>query len=362
MEQNPATTLPGSYTVRVTNPANGCVSEATVALPGDVAVPADVTSSVSGAITCAQEYATLTGASSTAGVVYQWEGPNGFTARGQQVSAKRPGVYSLTVTKPSSGCGVTSLVTVGVDKAVPEVDIIQASSGFMLDCHTSATTLSCFSTSSGATYAWSGPADYHVNGPLAVVTAPGAYVFTATGSNGCTKQLSGNISQDNLEPPVAVASVSGVLTCVTPAVTLHGAAHGAVSYRWSGPSGFTSDLQAPVVSAEGAYTLTVASPAGCTGVATVMVQRNVSVPADVKASASGVLSCAQRAVMLQAASGTAGVTYRWIGPNGFDSTERTAETTIPGAYILRVTHPAAGCTTVTNLTVLGEKCQPSNKQ
>jgi hypothetical protein len=195
-----------------------------------------------------------------------------------------------------------------------------------------------------------------------VVTAPGAYVFTATGRNGCIKQISRNISIDKMEPPVAVASASGLLTCVTPAVTLNGVAHGAVSYSWSGPLGFTSTMQAPVVSAEGKYTLTVSSPAGCTGVASVTVQRNVSVPADVKATAAGILSCAQPAVMLQAASTTAGVAYRWLGPNGFESTERTAETNIPGEYILRVTHPAAGCTAVTNLTVSGEKCQSLNKQ
>lgn len=362
MEQNPATTLPGTYTVQVTNPANGCVSEATVVLPGDADVPADVTASASGAITCALGHATLTGASSTPGVVYQWSGPGGFTASGQQVSAESPGVYNLTVTKPSSGCVVTSLVTVEADKVAPDVDIIQASSGFILDCTTRATTLSCFSTTPNTTYAWSGPEGYRVNGPLAVVTAPGSYVFTATGRNGCTRQISRNISKDKMEPPVAVASVSGMLTCVTPAVTLHGAATGAVSYSWSGPSGFTSTLQAPVVSVEGEYRLTVASPAGCTGVASVMVQRHVSVPAQVTATASGILSCVQPAVMLQAASATAGVAYHWLGPNGFESTERTAETNIPGAYILRVAHPATGCTAVTNLTVSGEKCQSSNKQ
>lgn len=361
MEQSPATTLPGIYTVHVTNPANGCVSEATVALPGDVDAPADVTTSVSGAITCAMEHATLTGASSTPGVIYQWAGPSGFTASGQQVSAKSPGVYSLMVTKPSSGCVVTSLVTVEVDKAAPEVDIVKASSGFILDCNTSATTLSCFSTTSGVTYTWSGPEGYRVNGPMAVVTVAGMYVFTATGRNGCTRQISRNISKDKMEPPAAVASASGVLTCITPAVTLNGAAHGEISYSWSGPLGFTSTLQAPVVSAEGEYKLTVSSPAGCTGVASVTVQRNVSVPADVKATAAGILSCAQPTVMLQTASTTAGVAYRWLGPNGFESTERTAETNTPGEYILRVTHPAAGCTTVTGLTVSGEKCQSSNK-
>jgi hypothetical protein len=360
-EQNPATTLPGSYAVTVTQPANGCVSEAVVALMGDVDAPADVTASVSGAITCATASATLTGASSTPGVVYQWAGPNGFASAGQQVSAKTTGVYNLTVTKPSSGCTVTSLVTVLADKTAPEVDIVKASSGFILDCNTSATTLSCFSTASGATYAWSGPDGYVVQGPVAVVTSPGSYVFTATGSNGCTKQISRNVSKDKVEPPVAVASVSGVLNCVTPAVTLKGAAHGIISYSWSGPSGFTSALQEPVISVEGEYKLTVVSPAGCTGVASVTVQRNVSLPVNVKATVSGTLSCAQSSVMLQGASTTAGAVYRWLGPNGFESTERNAETNTPGEYILRVTHPSAGCTAVTNLTVSGEACRSKNK-
>lgn len=355
-EQNPVTTVPGVYTVSVTQPLNGCVSEASVDVVADTDAPAAVTAGVSGLLTCSVTSATLTGSSVTQGVSYRWTGPAGFTSNTQQVPVNIPGAYTLTATKTSSGCTAIAGVTVLQDVAVPAVAAITASPGFILDCNNSTATLSCSSPTPGATQVWTGPDGYIANGPLAIVTAPGTYVFTATGSNGCTTRVSRDVLQDKLDPPSVVAGVSGVLTCSTPAVTLYGISNGAVSYQWSGPSGFTSTLQNPVVSIEGTYTLTVASPAGCTGTANIMVQRNTSLPAGVTATASGTLGCARPSVTLQGTTSTVGATYHWIGPDAFESTARNPETNIPGEYILKVTNPITGCTAQTGLTVHGEVC------
>jgi PKD repeat protein len=61
-------------------------------------------------------------------------------------------------------------------------------------------------------------------------------------------------------------------TCSNPTLTLMGNSNQPdAGYSWTGPDGFSSDLQNPVISASGGYTLTVTAPDGCTATANVAV-------------------------------------------------------------------------------------------
>src|SRR4051812_14462643 len=67
-------------------------------------------------------------------------------------------------------------------------------------------------------------------------------------------------------PPGANASAPGKLTCSSTNLTLSGSSPATgVTFTWSGPGGFSSMLQNPVISVPGTYTLTVTKTAdGCT--------------------------------------------------------------------------------------------------
>jgi hypothetical protein len=89
-------------------------------------------------------------------------------------------------------------------------------------------------------------------------------VLTVTGSNGCSSTASAVVDQDITAP--GAQAMGGLIDCTTHTVTLHGYGNG--SFSWSGPSGFTSTEQNPVVSDAGTYILTVTGSNGCTSSAT----------------------------------------------------------------------------------------------
>ncbi|MFN8405847.1 MAG: hypothetical protein U0X71_00005, partial [Sphingobacteriaceae bacterium] len=93
----------------------------------------------------------------------------------------------------------------------------------------------------------------------------GTYKYTWT-TPYCSTQLTVTVA--NLSPVTPTIS-SNSPVCAGNSLTLSASTIPGVTYHWIGPSGFSSTLQNPVVSASanvnmsGSYTLTVLSPAGC---------------------------------------------------------------------------------------------------
>jgi gliding motility-associated-like protein len=112
-------------------------------------------------------------------------------------------------------------------------------------------------------------------------TTTGAKTVTVnyTNVNGCTatSPTTYNVTVNPL--PAVTASNNGPL-CAGSALNVTGGAAGMTTYSWTGPNGFTSSLQSPLVSASatvamaGVYTLTVTNPSGCTNTATTTVVIN----------------------------------------------------------------------------------------
>ncbi|WP_343692886.1 T9SS type A sorting domain-containing protein [Chitinophaga sp.] len=160
--------------------------------------------------------------------------------------------------------------------------------------------------------------------------------------------------------PNAVASVKDSLTCTVTAVTLSGSSSvSGVTYKWSGPGGFTSTAQNPTVSVPGDYILTVTNPAtGCMGMDTVTVRQGSNQLA-VTAAVSGVLSCATSTVTLSGTATATGVTYSWAGPGGFTSAVQNPVVSVAGRYTLTVTHPVTGCTGSAQVDVMQDVSKPT---
>src|SRR5450759_4815656 len=190
-------------------------------------------------------------------------------------------------------------------------------------------------------------------------TTTGAKTVTVnyTNANGCTatSPTTYNLTVNAL--PVATASNNGPL-CVGSALNLTGGAAGMTTYSWTGPSGFTSLLQNPSVSANatltmaGVYTLKVTNASGCTNTATKTVVVNALPVA--KASNNGPV-CSGSALNLT--GGPVGMTtYSWTGPSGFTSNSQSpsvsasALAAMAGVYTLTVTN-ASGCTNTATTTV-----------
>jgi len=179
---------------------------------------------------------------------------------------------------------------------------------------------------------------------ITVVTEPGAYTLTTTSfiENGtCTDQNTVEVIADDL-PPEEVTAIGDTLSCKVGSVQLFGnSITPDVTYFWSGPNGFTSTEQNPIVSETGNYTLTVTGENGCTDDATAEV---IEVIETISASAAGAtIDCLNSTVQINGSSPEPNVTYAWEGPGGTVYTEQNPMVAVPGVYTLTVTD-VNGCT------------------
>ncbi|MDB5158756.1 MAG: type sorting protein, partial [Mucilaginibacter sp.] len=186
----------------------------------------------------------------------------------------------------------------------------------------------------GASYNWTGPNGFTSNLqnpqiPNAITQFSGNYSLTET-VNGCTSDV-GTINVKVNQTPLAPVLSSNAPACEGGTLNLTASAIAGATYSWTGPNGFTSTLQNPVinnvtVSASGTYSVTV-TVNGCTGPAgTITVLVNPVPTAPVLTSNSPI--CAGSTLTLSAKS-IPGSNYQWTGPNGFTSTLQNI--TIPAA-------------------------------
>jgi uncharacterized repeat protein (TIGR03803 family) len=120
-------TNPGSYTLTVGNPANGCSVIKQVFVGQNATSPANVSASVSGTINCINAFVTLSGASTTANAEYLWISPDQTEYPNSITFAFEPGIYKLLVTDPGNGCKDSVSIAVLCDTISPISQIISPS-------------------------------------------------------------------------------------------------------------------------------------------------------------------------------------------------------------------------------------------
>ena len=346
---------PGLYTLTATNPANGCISSATTSVLQNITAPQNsIIATNSGVLTCANTTVTLTGSSTTTRALYNWGGPNSFNSNSPAVTVSATGNYTLTVTNPANGCTSTATVPVTQNITAP-VNITTVVSN-ILSCNQTSVTLTANSTTSGATYTWTGPGSFTASTRIATITQGGVYTLVATDpANGCSTTKIVTAVQDTATPANLVATNNGPLTCSVTSVTLTGSSTTAgTTYQWTGPNGFFDISNTTTGTDSGTYTLIATNPGnGCIGTTTTTVAQDITGPT-VTTTANPVtaqITCNHPNIVLTSSTSTAGVTYNWSGPVGFTATGATATATAPGTYTVSVADPANGCVTALSTSV-----------
>ncbi|MBX7129712.1 MAG: T9SS type A sorting domain-containing protein, partial [Flavobacteriales bacterium] len=333
-QQNPVVGMAGIYVLTVTG-ANGCTSMAEAVVEQDDQVPG--AQAIGGTLTCTTTSVQLLGSGNG---TFAWTGPNGFASNDQNPVVNTAGTYNLVVTG-ANGCTSQASAVVELDNAAPGA---QAAGG-TLTCTT--TSVQLMGTGNG-TFAWTGPNGFTSNDQNPVVNTAGTYNLVVTGANGCTSQASAVVELDNAAPGAQAAG--GTLTCTTTSVQLMGTGNG--TFAWTGPNGFTSNDQNPVVSTAGTYNLVVTGANGCTSQASAVVELDNAAPG--AQAAGGVLNCTNNSVQLQ---GTGNGTFAWTGPNGFTSNDQNPVVNTAGTYNLVVTG-ANGCTSQASAVVELDNAAP----
>lgn len=248
--KSPNVSVPGQYTVVVTDMLNGCNNSATATVRLDAAPLA--VSAVGGTLNCIVQAITLSVSfSNVANPVIQWTGPDNFISSQVAPSASIPGTYTVVVTNPANGCTEAASVIVTADFSQPTV---QATGG-VLDCNPPALPISCVTDIANGKFAWAGPNGFRANLQIPMVSRPGTYRVTVTNpDNGCTSSASAVVLK-NGDAPQVVLSVSSIgggkrqINCFTTAVV--------PTFVWTGPNGFASTDQSPVITTAGVYLVLV---------------------------------------------------------------------------------------------------------
>ncbi len=343
-DKNPTVAAPGNYTLVVTG-TNGCTASFTATVTADTNIPV-ISATASEPLTCAVNSITINATSNNPNVNYSWSGPGGFTSSQQNPIVNGPGSYIMTVTA-SNGCSSTATAVVDQDILKPNV----VAAGDTIDCNNPSVMVSGNSSTSGTSFAWTGPNGFSASTKNASVNTPGNYVLVVTGPNGCTDTQTANVPEDRT-PPTVSANSPDILTCTATTVSINGSVTSTASplqtISWTGPGSFTSSDEDPQVSATGDYTMTATSENGCTSTTTVFVNQDIMAP-NVSAF-GGTLTCTITQVLLGGNSTTPGATFQWMGPGGYTSTDEDPTITVDGTYDLIVTG-LNGCTNSATTTV-----------
>jgi gliding motility-associated-like protein len=288
-----------------------------------------------------------------AGATYLWYGPGGWTASGQSptrpnATAAMSGTYTLYVVVAgcTSSAGTKNIAIIGGGTTPTFTVNTPICAGNTLTFNANAYT--------GATYVWSGPGGWtaSVQSPTrtgATTAMSGVYSLYVV-SGGCTTAVATQNVTVNAAPATPTISSNSPI-CTQTSINLFGPTVAGATYVWSGPGGWSSNLEDPTrpnanAAMSGTYSLYLVV-AGCTSATantTVTVDGppipTIDVPQRVCAGSN-----------VSFLTGTyAGVGYQWSGPNGFTSTSATPSITGitaagTGTYSLYLT--LAGCTSLT---------------
>ncbi|MCC7245692.1 MAG: hypothetical protein IT269_08445 [Saprospiraceae bacterium] len=347
---NPTATQAGVYTVTVTSSSNGCASTATTTVSGNTTPPQASTTNTT--LTCATTSSTISASSNVANPGFLWAGPGGFSSTQQMPTVTTSGTYTVTVTNPLNGCNSTATATVNLDNATPGGN---ANVNGVISCPTPSVSLNATTGATGATFNWAGPNSFSAAGQSVSANAAGTYTVTITGTNGCTTTANAQVTGDTNLPDAGASG--GTVSCGVQNINLAGSSNTTgVTWGWTGPGSFVSNVQNPSVTLPGSYVLTVTASNGCIATAVADVAGDFTAP-DASAT-GGIITCSQSSTTISASSMTSNVTYLWSGPGGYSSNQATNTVSTIGTYTVTVTS-ANGCTSTETAQVDPDAGVPS---
>ncbi|NNE29391.1 MAG: hypothetical protein HKN16_07130, partial [Saprospiraceae bacterium] len=313
---------PGLFNLIVTNTENDCFSVDAVLVSEGSALPE--ISPTAEILNCDNEQIVIDGESQTPNVNYTWLGPNGFTSFEGNPSVMNTGWYYLTVSA-GPGCVSADSILIEQDTLLPPVGGL----GNTISCLDTSVLISVIDPDSLLQYSWTGPNGYLSSDTNSTVNSPGTYTLFATGQNGCVDSAEVDVLAD-LDVPLAMA-LGGLVNCAETQVQIEGSSDNLnVDFLWSGPNGFSSAEQSPLVDIPGTYNLEVIAENGCSSSEQALVEIDTLSPSINIPQTS--ITCAVQNPTIEASS--SGETFSWTGPNGFVSDTISPTVVDPGIYTL----------------------------
>ncbi|WP_163709900.1 HYR domain-containing protein, partial [Mangrovibacterium lignilyticum] len=255
-----------------------------------------------------------------------------YAASTQDLTGLAPGTYEVTVTD-ANGC--TAVTSATVD---PATALTISATATAVQCNdddgsSDDGTVDVTINSGGAgtlSYSWTKDgAAYAASTQDLTGLAPGTYEVTVTDANGCTAVTSATVDPAT-KLTVSVGALNPEL-CSGETLTLYATLTGGTpnySYSWSGPNGFTSTEQNPVINnittaASGTYEVTVTDDNGCQATASVTVTVNPLPIANIAGGADVCLNSVNPVITFTGGNGTAPYTFTYTINGGSNQTVTT---------------------------------------
>ncbi len=347
---------PGTYTLAITDPVNGCTSMMPIEVGEDTTNPiADAGENA--ILDCGTQEIILegTGANGT-NLSFEWFDDNSISiSNTSSATVQSAGVYTLVVTNSFNGCTAASTVEVIPDNDLPIAD---AGDGAVLNCMIDEVILNGDNSSSGTSilYEWQDENGTPLGNDLElIVNSPGLYTFIVTdASNNCTAQDNVLVDLD-ITDPIANINGTGALNCVEQSLVLDATGSvpfGNLSFEWIANTGNIAsgaDTPNPEIDEPGIYSVIITNLTnGCTNTASITVLEDVEIP-NAAISDPDELTCLIPEVMLDAVngSGSGNYAYFWtsIPSDGIVSGANTLNPLVnqAGTYVLNILDLDNGC-------------------
>ena len=290
------------------------------------------------------------------GASYSWTGPNSFTSSSQNpsipnIATADAGTYNVTISISgcSSSAGSTSLIV----NPAPAAPTISSNSPVCEGSPISLTTPLVL----GASYQWSGPGSFSstAQNPTiasAALSDAGMYSLQIT-VGGCTSTTASTTNVIVNPTPSAATASSNSPVCQNSSINLTATTVSGASYSWSGPNGFASTDQNPIIpnaqaADAGSYSVTTIVN-GCSSSAnstSVVINPSTAITLG---TVSNPTTCASTDGSIQVTGSASGNIF-WTGTSSGSQMGVTLPATIPnlgsGSYTITLVL-ASGCSSNT---------------
>ena len=271
-----------------------------------------------------------------------WTGPSGFMSTLPNISITEPGPYQLRVTN-TAGCTTTRLVEIGIDTATNPINIIVLAK----DCANGTITLGDENPHWLNGWNWTGPNMFATDNWRPVVSTPGLYTLTGRFGNGCIRSASYFFDGDFTIPDISL-SPTDTLNCneIIP-LTITSNTSG-VTYAWTGPQGFSSQMSTIMISQHGLYTGSVTAPNGCFQAGTV----NIELGDDIFdfQIITDTLTCAQSLITIGVVAANVDF-YDWLNYSGPGDDSPFIEVSAGGIYQVLMRDNETNCEVLAQVPV-----------
>jgi hypothetical protein len=275
----------------------------------------------------------------------RWDGPAAFSRIGDDIVVSDPGTYLVTVTSVDGCTSIDSVLIVdGFDVEDPVFSVSD------ITCVQPVVNPGAILTDTSIlSFSWSGPNGFSSSILNPDLSESGIYVLSITGDNGCTETWNLGVNDTRVFPQLTTAT--DTLDCQNPSILIEvNSSLSDVTYSWSGPNNFTSDIRMPQVTQDGNYTVTVTSIDQCVSTASLDVARDIRLPGLVLNDI--VMNCSDGGnVLLDAGTDADNPSFIWSGPNNYFASGKQPSASFIGSYAVTV-QGSNGCSRTDSLNIV----------